>query len=40
VLLKAPDAARLTRLVGYAAARSPGRQGVRLTVDRDPLSLL
>jgi primosomal protein N' (replication factor Y) len=40
LLLKAPDADRLTRLVGYVAARAPARSGTRLVVDRDPASLL
>ena len=40
VLLKAPDGERLTRLVGYVARRAPVRRGLRLTVDRDPVSVL
>lgn len=40
LLLKAPDAARLTRLVAYVADRAPVRSGTRLIVDRDPVSLL
>ncbi len=40
LLLKAPDAGRLTRLAGYVAARAPARAGTRLVVDRDPASLL
>jgi primosomal protein N' (replication factor Y) len=40
LLLKTPDAGRLTRLVGYVAARAPVGRGVRLVVDRDPVSLL
>ena len=40
VLLKARDAARLTRLVRYVSARAPVPGGVRLVVDRDPVSLL
>jgi len=40
VLVKAPDSARLTRLVGYVAARAPAPHGARLVVDRDPVSLL
>jgi primosomal protein N' (replication factor Y) len=39
-LLKSPDAARLTRLVAYLAARAPVPRAVRLVVDRDPVSLL
>ena len=40
LLVKAPDDARLTRLVGYVAARAPVPAGARLVVDRDPASLL
>jgi primosomal protein N' (replication factor Y) len=40
LLLKSPDPARLTRLLRYTAARAPVRRGVRLTLDRDPVSLL
>ena len=39
-LLRSPDAARLTRLVAYLAARAPVPRAVRLVVDRDPVSLL
>jgi primosomal protein N' (replication factor Y) len=39
-LLKTPDAARLTRLVGYVARKAPVAGGVRLVVDRDPVALL
>jgi len=40
LVLRTADAARLTRLVTYVAARAPLRGGVRLVLDRDPLSLL
>ena len=40
LLVKAPDAPRLTRLVAYVADRAPVRSGARLVVDRDPASLL
>jgi primosomal protein N' (replication factor Y) len=40
LLLKARDAAALTRLVRYVAARAPAGAGVRLVVDRDPAALL
>ena len=40
LLLKAPDAARLSGLARYVAARAPVRAGTRLVVDRDPASLL
>jgi primosomal protein N' (replication factor Y) len=40
LLVKAPDAPRLTRLVAYVADRAPVRSGTRLVVDRDPASLL
>jgi primosomal protein N' (replication factor Y) len=40
VLLKARDATLLTRLVRYVSARAPVPGGVRLVVDRDPVSLL
>jgi len=40
LLLKAPDAARLSGLARYVAARAPVRGGTRLVVDRDPASLL
>ncbi|MEK7668562.1 MAG: primosomal protein N', partial [Gemmatimonadota bacterium] len=40
VLLKAPEAAQLTRLVRYIATRAPVPGAVRLVVDRDPVSLL
>jgi primosomal protein N' (replication factor Y) len=39
-LVKAPDAGALTRLTRYLAARAPVPSGVRLVVDRDPVSLL
>ncbi len=39
-LLRTPDAARLTRLVGYLATHGPVPSGVRLVIDRDPVSLL
>ena len=39
-LVKAPDAATLTRLARYTAVRAPVPAGVRLVVDRDPVSLL
>ncbi|MBI1722687.1 MAG: primosomal protein N', partial [Gemmatimonadetes bacterium] len=39
-LLKSPDPARLTRLVGYVAQRAPVLAGARLVVDRDPVTLL
>jgi primosomal protein N' (replication factor Y) (superfamily II helicase) len=40
LLLKARDAAALTRLARYVAARAPAGAGVRLVVDRDPAALL
>jgi primosomal protein N' (replication factor Y) len=40
LLVKAPDAPRLTRLADYIAARAPTRRDIRLVVDRDPSSLL
>jgi primosomal protein N' (replication factor Y) len=40
LLVKTPDAALLTRLVGYVAAKAPVRPPIRLVVDRDPTSLL
>jgi len=40
LLVKAPDAPRLTQLVTYVADRAPARSGTRLVVDRDPASLL
>ena len=40
LLLRTPDAGRLTRLAGYVAAHAPVGRGVRLGVDRDPVSLL
>jgi len=39
-LLRTRDAPRLTRLIGYLAARAPLPRGIRLIVDRDPVSLL
>lgn len=39
-LLKTPDSARLTRLVGYLGAKAPVARGLRLVVDRDPVALL
>jgi primosomal protein N' (replication factor Y) len=40
LLLRTDDPARLTRLVGYVAARAPQPSGVRVVVDRDPAALL
>jgi primosomal protein N' (replication factor Y) len=40
LLLKVPDAGPLTRLTRYLVARAPVPGGVRLVVDRDPVSLL
>jgi primosomal protein N' (replication factor Y) len=40
LLLKAAEPGTLTRLVRYVAARAPVPAGVRLVVDRDPVSLL
>jgi primosomal protein N' (replication factor Y) len=40
LLLKAAEARPLTRLLRYLAARAPVPAGVRLVVDRDPVSLL
>ncbi len=39
-LARTPDAARLTRLVGYLATHGPVPSGVRLVIDRDPVSVL
>jgi primosomal protein N' (replication factor Y) len=40
LLIKAAEPEPLTRLVRYLAARAPVPGGVRLVVDRDPVSLL
>jgi primosomal protein N' (replication factor Y) len=40
LVLRADDPARLTRLVAYVASHGPVGAGVRLVVDRDPVSLL
>jgi primosomal protein N' (replication factor Y) len=40
LVVKAPAPGALTRLVRYLAARAPVPTGVRLIVDRDPVSLL
>jgi len=40
LLIKAAEPGPLTRLVRYLAARAPVPGGVRLVVDRDPVSLL
>jgi primosomal protein N' (replication factor Y) len=40
LVLRAADAARLTRLVTYVTSRAPVGGGVRLLLDRDPMSLL
>jgi len=39
-LLRTPDAARLTQLVGYLATHAAVPSSVRLLIDRDPVSLL
>jgi len=39
-LLRARDAAKLTRLVGYVASHAPPLGSVRLVIDRDPVALL
>jgi len=40
LLVKAPAADALTRVVRYLAARAPATPGVRLIVDRDPAAVL
>jgi primosomal protein N' (replication factor Y) len=40
VLLRSADPSRITRVVSYVSGRAPERRGVRLVVDRDPVSLL
>ncbi|HWO88660.1 MAG TPA: primosomal protein N', partial [Gemmatimonadales bacterium] len=40
LLLRTPDASRLTQVCGYLAQKAPVAPGTRLVVDRDPLSLL
>jgi len=40
LLLRTPDAARLTRLAGYVVQHAPAPGGVRVVVDRDPVALL
>ena len=40
LLLRTEDPARLTRLVGYVAAKAPVPSTVRLMIDRDPVALL